>query len=407
MSFAYALTFFCDALLYFGAIGCLGLLGACRGDIFWVPVLLLAACWLSGRLSRFKDKPWLRWLPMAAAVPCLVVAGNWPGRFAALPMLVYFPLYVYNNRRAPEYDYAADRFRHSLIGMGVALFFAAIFRSPNWKQGLPYLFLYFTLNMTLLRLLRHDDRIARSRRFRMLNLLGVALVCAAGFALSQPGIVAALRAGWNWFLENVVLNLLALVAYAVQYVLYGFAWVLTRIFGVRQLGMDGLPALDPMSGEKSLLPRSVVEVRALPWFVQLLLKGAGIALLAVLGFVILRALSRRVARTELSSGTDEREPLDVETPRENRRPRLRRNPEEGVRHWYRKALLLIRARGGKVAPTMNTLQIQQQNAYAVNYDAMNALREEYLPVRYGGKPATKADVARAKDAYEKLREGLM
>ena len=404
MSFAYALTFFCDALLYFGAIGCLGMLGACRGDLFWVPVLLLGACWLSGRLGRYREKPWLRWLPMAVAVPWFFVAGNWPGRLVSLPMLVYFPLYVLNNRRAPDYDYAADRFRHSLIGMGVALFFSLVLHSPRWKDGLPYLFLYFTLNMTLLRLLRHDDRVARSRRFRALNLLGVALVCAAGFALSQPAIVSALGVAWGWFLQNVVLNLLTLAAWAIQWVLYGLAWVFSTVFGIRSMEPAGLPDLNPMAGEQSMLPQAGVEGQALPWFVRLLIQGAGIALLAVLVFLILRALSRQIGRTELGSGTDERESLDAEAPKEPRLPRLRRDPEAGVRHWYRKALQLIRARGGKVAPTMNTLQIQQQNASAVNYEAMDALRETYLPVRYGGRAATRADVERARAAYERLKK---
>ena len=34
-----------------------------------------------------------------------------------------------------------------------------------------------------------------------------------------------------------------------------------------------------------------------------------------------------------------------------------------------------------------------------------ALREVYLPVRYGERPATREDVARAKAAYEQMRKG--
>ena len=88
------------------------------------------------------------------------------------------------------------------------------------------------LRLTLLRLLRHDDRVAKSSRFRALNLLGVGLVCAAGFALSQPAIVSALGVAWNWFVENVVLILLTLAAWAIQWVLYGFAWIFATVFGV-------------------------------------------------------------------------------------------------------------------------------------------------------------------------------
>ena len=404
MSFAYALTFFCDALLYYGVIGCLGLLGACPENLFLAPVILLCACWLSGRLTG-RGQGWLRWLPMAMAVPALIVVSNWPGRIATLPAVVYLPLYVYNNRRAPDYDYAADRFRRSLIAMGVALFLAALFRAASWKRGLPYLFLYFTLNMTLLRLLRHDDRVARSRRFRVINLAGVTLVCVAGFALSQPAVIAALRALWNWFLENVVLNLLALVAMAIQYVLFGLAWVFSRVFGMDGLMDAGMPALNSPDANQALLPRTAAEVRVLPAWVQYALKGVGIALVVVLGFVILRALSRRIGRTEIQSGTDRRESLDAEAPREPRLRLRRRDAQDGVRHWYRKALSLIRARGGHVAATMNTLQIQQENADAVDYAAMDALREIYLPVRYGEREAGRENVVQAKAAYERLKKG--
>ena len=100
----------------------------------------------------------------------------------------------------------------------------------------------------------------------------------------------------------------------------------------------------------------------LPVWAQWAIKGVGVALLAVLAFVILRALSRRIGRLESASGTDERESLDALAAGQPR-PRLRRrDPQEGVRHWYRRSLALIRARGGRVAPTMNTLQIQQENA---------------------------------------------
>ena len=403
MSLAYALPFFCDAMLYFGALGCLGLLRFCAAGLVWVPVMLLAACWLSGRLTG-RGRPYLRWLPMAAIVPCMIVAGNTAGRLVSLPMLVYLPLYVYNNRRAPDYDYAADRFRHSLIVFGLALLVALLIQAERWKDGLPWLFMYFTLSMALLRLLRHDDRVARTFRFRAINLGGVALVCAAGFGLSQPQIVAALRAGWQWFLDNVVLNVLALVMYVLQLVLYLVARLMAWL-GFTGMGAGELPQLAaPMAGDQPTVARAAEDLRAFPPVVRFLLQAAGIAALAALTFVILRAVSRRVARSDASSGEEQREALDDAAPEGPGRIRLRRAPEDGVRQQYRRALLLLRARGGRVAPTMNTLQIHEENAAAVDADALAELREIYLPVRYGGRGASREDVRRAKDAYERLRK---
>ena len=398
MPFAYALTFFCDAMLYYGAAGCLGLLRACRADLFWAPVALLAGCWLSGRLAN-RGK--LRWLPMAAILSAILLAGNVPGRLLTIPMAVYLPLYVYNNRRAPDYDYAADRFRHSLIGMGVVLLLAALLRARSWQRGLPYLFAYFTLNMALLRLLRHDDRVARSGRFRLLNLGGVALVCAAGFALSQPGIMAAVRAAWDWVLHNIVLNLAALLLLAIQCVLYAGAWLVSLLPWVDAGDAFEVPQIAPMEGEASALMRASESVNMLPAVVRFALMAFGAALVLGLAFMILRALSRRVARTETFSGTDHRESLENEEAPRARALKLRRGPEDGVRRQYCRALAQVRARGGRVAPNMNTRQILEQNGDFSDPAAMAELRELYLPVRYGGRPATKEDAARARDAAKR------
>ena len=400
MSLAYALPYFCDVMLYFGALGGLGLLRHCTRDLLWVPALLLAAACLCHGLTG-RGKPWLRYLPSAVAVPCLLLAGNGPGRLASLPMLAYLPIYVFNNRRAPDYDYAADRFRHSLILTGVLLFFCAVLQAKSYRRGLPFLFLYFTLNMALLRLLRHDDAVARSRRFRFLNLSGVALVCAAGFALSQPAIVSMLAAGWRWFSKNVLLNLLALALYAVQLVLYGLSRLLAWLPGLLPQGAISMPQPMPEDAAPDLAG-AARQVQVLPAFVRLLIQAAGVLLLALVVFLILRALSRRIARVELPSGTDERESLDALEPPRPRRG-LRRDPQEGVRRQYRRALSLIRARGGRVAPTMNTLQIQDENADRADPEAMAALRALYLPARYANRPATREDISRARAAVERLR----
>lgn len=403
MSLAYALPYFCDAMLYFAGLGFFGLLRGCLPSLMWVPPLLLAACWLSHQLAGGKRRAW-RWAPMAVVLPCLLIAGNRPGRLASLPMLTYLPLYVFNNRRAPDYDYAADRFRHSLIVAGALLLYAALIQARTWQKGLPFLFMYFTLNMALLRLLRHDDAVARSRRFRALNLSGVALVCGAGFALSQPVIVAALRAAGIWFAENVLVNLLALVMYIVQLILYGGMWLLSRFIDLSPAGADELsvPILHEVS--RPHLPGAIHQVRALPPAVLYILQGAGILLLALVTLALLRALSRRVARTSPASGTDVRESLDDEAPRRPGGQGPRRAPEAGVRKQYRRALMLLRARGGRISPAMNTLQIQDDNASAPGIDGLRALREVYLPVRYGERPASREDLRRAQAAFEQMKK---
>ncbi|MBR6219619.1 MAG: DUF4129 domain-containing protein, partial [Clostridia bacterium] len=67
-------------------------------------------------------------------------------------------------------------------------------------------------------------------------------------------------------------------------------------------------------------------------------------------------------------------------------------------------LVLLRARGGRVSPTMNTLQIQDENASAPGIDGLRALREVYLPVRYGNRTASREDLRRAQAALDRMKK---
>ena len=401
MPLAYALTFFCDTMLYLAALGFFGWLRARGAAFFYVPLLLSAGCWACGRLMK---RGRLRWSGLAAILPCLYLAAVARSLVAALPMMVYLCLYVYNNRFAPDYYYAAERFRYSAIFVGIILLFSLALNAQSWKLGLPYLFLYIALSITLLRLLRHDDRMARSRRFRILNLVEVVLVCAAGFAASQPGILGMLRVAWLWFAGHVLLNLAVLIVFVLQWVLFAAAWLFARLFGDMRLDMDRMPGMTSAEPVQPGLAETAHSVQALPLLVRLAIQGIGIAVLALLVFLLLRALSGRIGRIEQIGGNDQRETLgDGGSPGSpRRRPWDRLN---GVRRQYRQALMVLRARNGHVSPTMNTLQIQQENSRIADREALEALRNVYLPVRYGSHPASPQDQKQARSAVERIRKG--
>ncbi len=400
MPLAYALTYFCDTMLYLAALGFFGGLRARGSAFYFVPVLLTVGCWLCGRCMK-REK--LRWSGLAVIIPCLFLAASAGSVVAAIPMMVYLPLYVANNRFAPDYYYASERFRYSLIVVGIILIFSMAVRAQSWKLGLPFLLLYVSLSITLLRLLRHDDRMAKSRRFRILNLAEVVLVCAVGFAASQPEILRILRAAWLWFAEHVLLNLAALILYVIQWVMFAVAWLLNRIFGDMGMDMEGMPALNPVEPAQSGLAQAADSVQALPLLLRLAIQGIGIAVVAVFGFMLLRALSGRIGRIEQVGGNDHREALDDDA--SPRGGRLRsRDRVDGVRRQYRQALMLLRARHGRVSPTMNTLQIQQENGHIADPTALEALRDVYIPVRYGGYRPTQQDQKAAKAAVERIRK---
>ena len=402
MPLAYALTYFCDTMLYLAALGFFGLLGTRGAAFYYVPVLLSAGCWLCGRRIR-QEK--LRWLGLAVIIPCLFLAVAARSVVAAIPMLVYLPLYVYNNRVAPDYYYAAERFCYSLIIVGVILVFSLAVNAQGWKLGLPFLFLYIAFSITLLRLLRHDDRMAQSRRFRILNLGEVVLVCAVGFAASQPEILGMLRTAWLWFAEHVLLNLVALLFYVLQWVLFAAAWLFTRLFGNVSLDLEEMPDITPVEPIQPGLTKTAGTIQALPLLARLVIQGLGMAVLALLGFMLLRALSGRIGRIEHVGGNDDREALGASESPKGARFRSR-DRVDGVRRQYRQALITLRTRGGHISPTMNTLQIQQENGRIADPNALETLRNVYLPVRYGSYRPTPQDQKQAKAAAERIRKNM-
>ena len=283
-----------------------------------------------------------------------------------LAVLLVFNLIDFIRHGETALDDRALRLISGVLAVGILLV-AALVSAGTWEKGLPYLFLYVTLSLTLLRLLRHDDRVARSRRFRILNLTGVAL-------------------------------------YAIQWILYGASWLFTRLFGNVRLRELDLSGLDMGGPAQPMFSQAESAVRELPLLVRLAIQGVGIALLAALAFLVLRAVSRRVVRTEMSSGgSDQRESLD-DGPALRGARFSRRDPVDGVRRQYRRVLTILRARGGRVTPAMNTQQIQQENVHIADPGALKAIRDVYLPVRYGGRAASSQDVESARIAADRIRK---
>ena len=119
--------------------------------------------------------------------------------------------------------------------------------------------------------------------------------------------------------------------------------------------------------------------------------------------MLLRALSGRIGRIEHVGGNDDREALGAnESPRGARH--RSRDRVDGVRRQYRQALMVLRAREGHISPTMNTLQIQQENGHIADLNALETLRNVYLPVRYGRHRPTPLDQKQAKAAVERIRK---
>lgn len=402
MSLLYAISWLSDAMLYFGVLGWLGALGGGPDWLIGVPLLLAASCALG---FRFRDRKRLWLVPPAAAVIAVMAAlGRISTRLLCLPPAVYLFLYMQANRTVADYYYAAERFRYTLLALPVAAFLAVTTQSSNWGQGLPYLFAYFALYIFLLRMLRADDSAVRSRRFRLMNIVSIGAVCAASFALSQPAVLAVLGVAWRFFANRILAVAAGALLYTIEWVLYILLWLLSRILPLDDGGIAFPQFANMNSLEEAYLPPEQGGAAMHP-VARVLLLVIGGALLAALVLVILRALARQMGRVGGSEEGDERESLREEDALPAAPPFRARggDPSQGVRYYYLRHLRHLKARGGDVRPTMNTLQLRDANAGSFDPGALDDLRALYLPVRYDGRPAGPEDVRRAREACERVR----
>ena len=402
MSLLYAITWLCDAMLYFGILGWLGMLAGSPSWLFAAPLTLALACAAGFRL-RDQGRRWL--IPAGAAI-ALVMAllPRVPDRLICLPPAVYLILYMQANRAVTDHYYAAGRFRRGLLTLPVAGFLAANIASPHWTQGLPCLFAYIALSVFLLRMLRADDSAVRSRKFRLMNLASITVVCAAGFALSQPAALSVLGAIWRFIADRVLAPAASALLYGIGWVIYALAWLLS--FLVPDGAFSGeMPQFQAAENLEQVYLAPEEGGLAVNPLARALVIVIGVALLTAIALVLLRLLARQMARAGGTEAADERESLaDEEAPPRMPRPRPGGDPGEGVRYWYLRQLRLIRGKGGEVTPAMNTRQIRDANAGRFDPGALDALREVYLPVRYDDRPADPDAARRAKAAYQALRE---
>ncbi|MBQ8088977.1 MAG: hypothetical protein IJ234_11270 [Clostridia bacterium] len=402
MKLMYGLSYYCDVLLYFGCLGCLGLLPDSNDRLMLCSMLLFLACVVAPLCaSRWKD--WRRWLFMVSVPAVMLIAGAPGPRIACIAPCVYLGLYVKNNSTVADYYYAATKFRSELLGLIFLVFLIFANSSPVWTRGLPWMLLYFTLTIYLMRMLRHDDEAANSARFRAVNLATLCAVCALGWLFSRPVAIAVLSSAARFLLDHVLAPIASVLLFIIEYLLIALNRLLMPFFP-NTVPMEEMSQFEAASSMEELFAPQVMEQSAVNPIARIILIGIGIALLAVVGWFILRALSHQMARGADRGQNDVRESLKEEEIAHPRRPSKNRgNSAEGVRYWYWKSLDYMKRRNGTVTPYMNTHQIETTNSERFDGDALQILLEIYLPVRYNAQNVDREAEKRMKEAYERMK----
>jgi len=405
VSLMYALSYYCDVLYYFGCLGLIGALWESGSGLSLITALLFIACTLSYRLQRLQDGR-LRYAPMLVTPVILWLAQAGAERILCIPPCIYLYFYIQNNRTVADYYYAARKFQGMLIGLSFVLFLTLSNQAESWTKGLVWMVLYFALTIFLMRMLRHEDRTVNTTRFKLMNVLSIGSVCAAGWLLSQPQATDLIKAAFMLFVDHILAPVAALLLFIIQWILIGLNYLLNMIFGDEALMLESMPQLDMGAGMQQVMgldERHPVEVNPVA---RAIVIGVGVAIALTLVIVLLRLISRQTARHGSDDANEVRESLETAEAGAQRPSLIRRrgNAPDSIRAWYLKSLLWMRAHGGSVRGNMNTLQIVEENKERYAPEALDELRSLYLPVRYGGKSeVTQDEISRMKDAYGRLK----
>ena len=292
---------------------------------------------------------------------------------------------VYNsysriNKKAGHFNYEPIFLLFVKIFIPFALLMAMFAREPLETSSLPFAIIFLTSAVTLMRTSRHQPNIQSQKQFRIMNLLPVAgILAAAALASSRPFLNFSARLLYLLyfsFLRPILLLFLYLVSWLLSPLYYFLVSLLDSQPRTRRIELVNL-----ISNEHVLLEEGI---EATPFAITL-----GTIIATALAAYLLIKLFQKL---NLSQGEA------IET--------------EGITQQFIPLEQAAKAQKQEICQMRKIyrafLKKQQRQAHlsSANYATTpqtKKLRTLYIPVRYGQKPATKSQIAQAKNLYKKIR----
>ncbi len=370
-----------------------------------LPQLALIA--LAAALSRtlWQKTPSARFLPLLLCLTVFLLPTTTAGLVILAPAALYALWTVWSERFHLSYYTAADQFLLALKLLGVpALMAVALMQLKRAEQfSLPYLLVFLLGSVLLLRMVRHDEDTLRQPRFRLMNALSMAALCALCLFLSSPWFRAAvglvLKGCWRVVSLPILLvavvfgGALALVFDAIMPDDFHFDPVqLEGLFP--DVGEEEKEVMEEVAGNPEVAEKAAYVFSAI-----------GILLAVIFIVLLFRWLAAKRRGVPASAGDEVRYAATPLAPREKALTRLNaRTPDLQVRYWYQQLLRKTRQEGGELRPTMNTRQQRDVEAEVFKEDGLvSRLRALYLPARYKGQ-ATEQDAREAKELYQQIKK---
>lgn len=383
--------------------------GLCGLESTILPQLVLAAGAAAFSRACWAKKPGpLRFAPLLLLAAIFVLPCETAGRAILLPVAAYVLWTVWSKRFDLSYFSSADVFSLECKLLPLPAVFALVMGQAEMIErfSIPYFLVFAFGSVMLLRMLRHDEATLSQPRFRLMNLLSLALLCLAGAAVGSPwfrqAVMSVLGAVWN------------VIAYPIFWVVGGMAAIIAVVLGGLLTGL--LQNRDPqvlenmmdmMKGQEEQTEELLEQVVTEPDPTRQMIFTAILLILAAIAtFFLFRALRNKRQARHTPAGSQSRHRAEPLPDGEKPLSRLTaRTPEKQVRYWYQQFLKKTWEEGGSLTSAMDTRQQTgvAEDVFPEKQDSLSRLRQIYLPARYKNQ-ATEQDAKEARELYKQLKK---
>ena len=408
MNLMFALRMFTDLCYFMFSAASLATLASHSGLLLTSPLIVAAAAYFVPLVrKKWPDRPYLRFTPLALCALCFAFTRTAADAVVTVPMIGYLFFVIYRNMTDVDYDGTLSRFFFCLKILPAPMFLALITSNKNGiiQVMLPYFFFFLVLSFMMLRMLRHSERMLSDRRFRLMNVAEIAMLCGAGYLMSSGLIIRIFK-----FIGSMLIKFVFRPVFTgLTYVFGGFVWILNKLFGWIDLFPDNVDISQlegtgvGMTEGEAAIWEYYEEAAAESPATRIITYAAiaiGALILIIVVVLLFRALMRAGRKNHDNQFADVRESLDEK--RDGGRARLGLSYRDRVRQQYRKFLKKCYALGVDPEENLDSRDINDQVGVRFNRLALKRLRGVYIRARYSSQEITKDDLKAAREAYDAL-----
>lgn len=405
MAFIKGLKPICDLCFYFAFATLIGSLAGSQGIIITLPIFMVVS-FLFTTLHRYKKLKWVSFLPfflLFIITPLTVIH-----LVILSPGVIYlFRYLLLKENSTEEVDYKGPFFIF-LSAFGVIFIINLI--STSWigdvnqlpNESITFALLFLLFSVFLMRMARHDDRIVKQAKFKLMN------------GLSMVGIFLITIIAGNTHLQQFLLNIaLTLFLLLWRFILYpilaAIVWLIEQFYRLLGLifGDGGEVELEIMQNlsvqweEMYDYVEGTFTAEASPLLRAVAIVVGILVFLGAVAFIFKYLNSKTTTSEKRDDGVIETwENLDEQL---TRRRLFKGQNKQPVGAIYSDFLRLLKKHTYVILPTSTSEDVQSMLKESTVEEPSQQLRQKYLPLRYGGIVEKKEDAKEMKKLYREIK----